>query len=64
MEPKRYCARCDQPVQKVPVASKEWTSRGEPQGEYKHVRTSEEGVSYCGRQFLSENETYLETDVI
>jgi hypothetical protein len=62
MAPVRYCAYCDQPVEKIPTATKEWTARGETRGEFKHARTAKDGVPYCGRQFLTEDQTYLEGD--
>lgn len=56
----RYCAHCDQEVEKIPDA-KEWTvSSDQVQRSFRHVKTHRDGVSYCGRQFLAEHETYTE----
>jgi len=52
----RFCIFCDRPVEKIPKPTKEWTTGGAPQGEYKHSGPS------CGRQFLFTHETYTETD--
>jgi hypothetical protein len=58
-EEPRYCAHCDQPVEKLPEG-KDWTTRAGDRGQYKHSRSSTNGVANCGRQFLAEHETYTE----
>jgi hypothetical protein len=55
----RFCIFCDRQVEKLPKATKEWTTGGAAQGDYKHIGA---GPS-CGRQFLFEHETYTETDI-
>jgi hypothetical protein len=56
----RFCAHCDQKVEKLPEG-KDWTTRTGDQGQYKHKVGAQDGVRNCGRQFLAEHETYTES---
>lgn len=62
MSENRFCAFDDQPVEKMPEAAKTWTRDEDARGEFKHKQSSYRGVPNCGRQFLTESQTYTEND--
>lgn len=58
----RLCVFCEQPVIAIPDATKEWTTKKGDPAQFKHEKTSQNSIPYCGRQFLAEHDTFTETD--
>lgn len=59
----RFCIFCSQEVKTITKSDKEKTwGKGTQAGEFIHVKTSDKGISYCGRHFLTEEQTYTEGD--
>ena len=62
IDEERHCLFCDQPVRRVSSTEKEIWGKEAPRGDFIHVKTSDKGIPYCGRQFLKEEQTYTEED--